>query len=360
MYYELMATEYKKLKDSLIDGSYHPLIQHIWLKRHLLKANDPAHQTIKSVAVFEGGGMRGVYGSGVIVGLEQLGLNDVFDDLVGISAGACNAAYLAAHQAIVGPSVFYDDLPKGRFVSTRRFGDFMNMELLADIFRNKKPLDQQALRASRSELYIGMTDVEAARAKYLKLSYMPKDFDVVNALIASSAIPGYTKKIVKIEGRHYSDGLSTCHDPIGFAISELGATDILVVLNIPLDKEATKLTSFEKARSRLLFKDYSQDFVNAHQSRHYLNGLVASYEYPENVTIGVLCPKKVMVGRGSMNSKKLKQVAEVATHQTLDIFTQNKHKRYGRRDRNELEPNQTRTDNYVGNCEGDPRRNHGC
>jgi len=275
-----MAIVYRQLKEALLmpDGK-HPLISHLKQKQHLLETNDPAHKAIKAVAIFEGGGMRGVYGSGVIVGLEQLGMNEVFDGLVGISAGACNAAYLAAHQAAVGPSVFYDDLPTGHFISLRRFGDFMDMGLLADVFRNRKPLDQQALRASRSELYVGMTNVKTVQPKYLKLSDMPQKFDVVNALIASSALPGYTKTAIDIEGEWYSDGLTTCNDPIGYAINELGATDILLVMNIPLGRGA-KLTQLEKMRDRVLLKDYSSGFVQAHQSRHQLNTLIAGYDLP--------------------------------------------------------------------------------
>ena len=315
-----MAIEYRELKTALLDAhSKHPLVDHLKRKQQLLKANDPAHKAIKTVAIFVGGGMRGVYGSGVIVGLEQRGMNEVFDSLVGISAGACNAAYLAAHQAAVGPSVFYDDLPRGRFVSRRRFSDFMDMGLLADVFHNKKPLNQRALRASRSELYIGMTDVKTVRAMYLKLSDIAEGFDIVNALIASSLLPGYTKTEVEIEGRRYSDGLTTCHDPIGYAINELGATDILLVMNIPLGRR-TKLTHVEKVSNRILLKGFSPEFVQAHQNRHHLNALVASYKYPANVTIGVLCPEKVMVSRASMDSTRLKRVADLATTQTLDVF----------------------------------------
>jgi predicted patatin/cPLA2 family phospholipase len=315
-----METPYPRLSQALVTSeSGHLLVEHLQEKQRLLTAHDPAHKAIKTVAIFGGGGMRGVYGSGVIDGLEQLGMNAVFDDLIGISAGACNAAYLAAHQAAVGPSVFYDVLPNNGFIKKRHPRNLMDMDLLADVFRNRKALDQTALRGSRSHLYIGMTDVETGTAKYLGLRDMPEDFDVVNALIASSSIPGVTEAVRAIEGKRYSDGLSSCTDPLTYAVDVLGATDILVVMNSPLGA-TTKLTVLEKTINKIILRGFSPAFKQAHESRHVTNGLFADREYNPNITVGVLCPSENLVSRASSNSRMLKKVADLATVQTISIF----------------------------------------
>ncbi len=316
-----MENAHNRLSQALLTNSVgHPLVEHLLEKRRLLSAHDPAHRAIRTVAIFGGGGMRGVYGSGVIDGLEQLGMNEVFDDLIGISAGACNAAYLASHQAAVGPSVFYDVLPNNGFIKKRHPRNLMDMDLLADVFRHRKALDQAALRGSRSRVHIGMTDTETGEAKYLSLCDMPEDFDVVNALIASSSIPGITGIVRDIEGKQYSDGLSSCTDPLAYAIDVLGATDILVVMNSPLGA-TTKLTILEKTINKIILRDFSPAFKRAHESRHVTNGLFANREYNANITIGVLCPSENLISRASSNSQMLKKVADLATVQTISVFS---------------------------------------
>lgn len=263
--------------------------------------------------------MRGVYGSGVGVGLEQLGMNETFDDLIGISAGAGNAAYFAAHQATVGPTVFYDDLSNGGFVSMRNPRNMMNLAVLAEVLRDKKPLDQRALRKSRSRLHIGMTDAENGRARYLNIRDMPEDFDVVNALIASSSIPGFTQTVIEIQGRRYTDGLTSCTDPVGYAADVLGATDILVVMNRPLS-DTPRMTLLEKAVNRIMLRRFTPEFIKAHEDRHRLNGLIPSREYGIGISVGVLCPERNLVSHASTNSRSLRKVADLATAQTVNIF----------------------------------------
>lgn len=317
----MMETTHPRLSEAILsNGVRHLLAEHLIQKQQLLLAHDPAHQAIKAVAIFGGGGMRGAYGSGVIDGLEQLGMNETFDDLIGISSGACNAAYLAAHPAAVGPSVFYDVLPKGGFINKRHPRNFMDLDLLADVFRNQKALDQDVLRYSRSNVHIGMTDAETGDARYLGLRDMPKNFDVVNALIASSSVPGITGVVRKIESKQYSDGLSSCTDPITYAINVLGATDILVVMNSTLGGK-TKLTILEKAINKLVLRKFSLVFKQVHESRHATNGLFADRKYIPGVTIGVLCPSENLVSRASTNSSMLKKVADLATAQTLNVFS---------------------------------------
>jgi predicted patatin/cPLA2 family phospholipase len=300
----------------------HPLVARLKLKQQLLETNNAEHQAIRSVAVFDGGGMRGAYGGGVITALEQLDMNDVFDDLVGISSGACTAAYLAAKQAKLGASIFYEDLPKNGFINYRHPRKLLDMDVLAQAFREFKPLDQVAIRKSRSRLHFGMTSIKTGEGIYLGLENMPQDFDIIQALVASSSVPGLTKfPAAAINGRLYSDGLSACVDPLSYAIDTLGATDVLIVMNHPLD-EGTKLTKLEIRLNRLLLRNFPSEFITAHESRHQNNGLVANRVYPSNVTVGIFCPSETPVTRTSSNANKLLTLTNRATSQVINAFNQ--------------------------------------
>ncbi len=282
MYTQTMETTYPRLSQALLTNEAgHLLVDHLLDKQRLLSTHNPAHEAIKQLPY--------------------------------------NAAYLAAHQAAVGPSVFYDVLPNGGFINYRRPRSLMDLNLLADVFRSKKALDQNALRHSRSHLHIGMTNAETGQAEYLSLSDMREDFDVVNALIASSSVPGVTGVGRKIDGKQYSDGLSSCTDPITYAVNMLGATDILVVMNSPLGA-TTKLTILEKTINKIILRGFSPAFRQAHESRHTTNGLYADREYNPDITVGVLCPSDNLVSRASSNSRTLKEVADLATAQTISIF----------------------------------------
>jgi len=55
--------------------------------------------------VIEGGGMRGT--AGMAIGVHELGLTPVFDDVYGSSAGAITGAWLCSANP-PGPRIWYD------------------------------------------------------------------------------------------------------------------------------------------------------------------------------------------------------------------------------------------------------------
>ena len=70
--------------------------------RERLEAKGERDGTI--ALVVQGGGMRGVYSMGALAALEEEGLADAFDVVVGSSAGAINGAYLLSLIHISEPT----------------------------------------------------------------------------------------------------------------------------------------------------------------------------------------------------------------------------------------------------------------
>ena len=68
----------------------------------------------------EGGGMRGVVSAGMVAALERLGMNDVFDLIVGSSAGAINGMALLSGVAQRASDAYCGPLASKSFVNPMR------------------------------------------------------------------------------------------------------------------------------------------------------------------------------------------------------------------------------------------------
>lgn len=261
--------------------------------------------------------MRGVYSAGVVTALEELGLQDAFDEVIGISAGAATAAYFLAGQAALGTKIYYEDLASKEFINPLRRGNVLNVSFLHEVFTERKPLDQAAIYASRSNFYIGVTNISAVQPEYIHVNHTA-DKDIIKLIQASSSVPGMTPP-TKIDGVLYSDGITTCRNPIQFAVETLRCTDILYVTNQPLRQKDT-ITFGEKLFSRIATRSYGTEFRSAYLERHTMSDETASTTYPADIRIGVLCPASMPVKRLSKDAAKLKKIAEQARQQTLDLF----------------------------------------
>jgi hypothetical protein len=80
----------------------HPVLQAIALRRKNGSAPGRRQDNFRIALAIEGGAMRGVVSSGMLAGLEYLGVLPAFDVIYGTSAGAINGAYFVAGQAAWG------------------------------------------------------------------------------------------------------------------------------------------------------------------------------------------------------------------------------------------------------------------
>jgi predicted patatin/cPLA2 family phospholipase len=291
-----------------------PLIQNI---KKRLETNSTDRTDIKTALVIGAGAMRGVFSGGVVTALEELGLSEVFDEVIGISAGAATAAYFLSGQAKLGTSIYYEELASKDFINPLRPRNILNIGYLKEVFTEKKPLNIAAIEQNRSNFRIGVTDVDSVKPVYIQANHA-KDMDIIKLIQASSAVPGLAQPI-EINGILYSDGIATCKNPIGYAVEQLGCTDILYIANQALKENAARSLG-HKVISQLLTTRHSADYRKAYQNRHVAADVLANTTYPEHLNIGVLYPENTTVGYLTTNKKRLKSVAEAATEQTLNLF----------------------------------------
>ncbi|MEN8184962.1 MAG: patatin-like phospholipase family protein [Myxococcota bacterium] len=246
----------------------------------------------RTALVLSGGGARGAYQAGVLQGLLESGLlpEDGFELLVGSSAGAINAAFLAAHASELPSSiarledlwstieperVFRTDLRSlggigMRWVRDLSFGgmlrrtgakSLLDTTPLRELLLAAIPFDRiddnieggrlRALAVPATDLYtsdgVVFLDAQPDVPLWERGRWRVERTRIgVEHLMSSSAIPIFFPSI-EIEGRHFGDGSIRNTAPLSPAIN-LGA-DRIVAIGVRQPTPATDPTRHSKPPS---------------------------------------------------------------------------------------------------------------
>lgn len=155
--------------------------------------------------VLEGGGMRGVFTSGVLDAFMKHGL--YFSYVVAVSAGACNGMSYISRQPRRARISNIDLLARYDYIGVRHLvtqSCLFDQKLLYDRFPNELvPFDYDEYFRHASGFEIVATSCRTGRAVYLQETSDPQRAnDIVKA---SSSLP-YVSKIVEVDGEPMLDG----------------------------------------------------------------------------------------------------------------------------------------------------------
>ncbi|WP_408009663.1 patatin family protein [Pseudalkalibacillus sp. A8] len=167
--------------------------------------------------VLEGGGMRGVYTAGV---LEYFMEQDFYPPyVIGVSAGACNAASYLSRQFGRNKKVTIGFAKHPDYISWKNLlwkRQLFGMDLIFDEIPNKLvPFDYQKLHEAEERFVIGTTDCITGESVYFEKSEY-KD-QILPILRASSSLP-FMAPVIEMENRCLMDG--GISDPIPIRKSE--------------------------------------------------------------------------------------------------------------------------------------------
>jgi len=210
-----------------------------------------------------GGGMRGVYGAGV---LDYCLDNEIyFDVCVGVSAGSANCmSYMARAK---GRNLrFYADYSRRRqYMSVGNYlttGSFLDMDYVyGELCRldGEDPLNYQSILDTGTDFRVVVTDAESGLPIYYTLEDMEQnDYAPVKA---SSSIP-VVNKPYPVHGRlGYDGGLS---DPIPFEKAfELGCDKVVIILTRPKHFRRNPAHDFAFAKlTKRIFPNAGEAFAN--------------------------------------------------------------------------------------------------
>lgn len=188
---------------------------------------------MKTGIVDVGGGLRGIYATGVFDWCLDHDIR--FDLCVGVSAGSANVTSYVAGQR--GRNYrFYTEysfrkkyMGIGRFLLKRSFIDLDYVYGTLSNSGGEAPLDYQKIIESSSEVLVVATNAETGEAKYFDKGDMKQDcYDILKA---SSAIP-FVCHPYSVESIPYYDGALCDPVPIEKAFSS-GCEKVVLILTKP-------------------------------------------------------------------------------------------------------------------------------
>lgn len=287
---------------------------------------DDEHHVVLAV---EGGGMRGAVSSGMLLALEQLGLRNSFDEVVGTSAGAIAGAFFVTGQGTSGSVLYYTVLNSERFVDRRnlvRGRAVMDLDYLID-----EAIDEHGFNwpdLLNSDIPLWATVSPADPDDDTRLFRVDGDEERARQILAASAsLPVIAGPSRYVGDRAYIDGGMTEAVPWSSAIDR-GATHVLVVRSRGFNRDGRPedLNVFERVTVprlvRRMHGEYVTEVVNLAALRFW------------NSTESL---RAIITGNGSPVSSKGRPVAievvipapetdlpdrlEVDTHVLMDALT---------------------------------------
>lgn len=178
--------------------------------------------------ILEGGGMRGVFTSGVLDNFIDRGIT--FPYIVGVSAGACNSLSYLSGQRGRAKYGNIDLLAQYNYIGLKYLftqRNIMDYKLLFHTFPEKiMPYKYDALANNPALFEMVATDCKSGTPRYFREKNNPKR--VIDIVKASSSLP-FVSPIVNVDGEPMLDGGISDSIPLLRAQS-LGFTHNVVVL----------------------------------------------------------------------------------------------------------------------------------
>lgn len=251
----------------------------------------------KLALVCEGGGQRGIFTAGVLDEFQRASFNP-FDLMLGTSAGAQNLSAYICGQPGYARRVITRYTTSKLFFNPLRFvrgGHLIDLDWLLDITAAEFPLAMAAgekMFSSGREFYMCACRSDDYSPGY----FAPTAANWLNLIKASSAIPGFYRPGVDLEGISYLDGGISDAIPVREAVRR-GAETIVVIRTVP--SQMTYTPQWLKRMERWFSEGALQPLVTIMQLHE------ASYRQtqefiqhpPGNVTIVEISPPHALASR---------------------------------------------------------------
>ncbi|WNN44953.1 patatin-like phospholipase family protein [Winslowiella toletana] len=217
----------------------------------------------KIALVCEGGGQRGIFTAGVLDEFQRAHFNP-FDLMLGTSAGAQNLSAFVCAQPGYARRVITRYTTNKLFFNPLRFvrgGHLIDLDWLLDITAKEFPLaitSAQKMLSSGKEFYMCACRSDDYTPGY----FAPTADNWLNIIKASSAIPGFYRPGVDLDGISYLDGGISDAIPVREA-ARRGADTIVVIRTVPSQMHYTP--QWIKRMERWLSESALRPLVNVMQ-----------------------------------------------------------------------------------------------
>jgi predicted patatin/cPLA2 family phospholipase len=242
--------------------------------------------------VCEGGGQRGIFTAGVLDEFMRARFNP-FDLFLGTSAGAQNLSAYVCNQPGYARKVITRYTTSREFFDPMRFvrgGNLIDLDWLVEATASKMPLAMD----------VAARQFDGGKAFYMCASraddYSPGYFSPtretwMDQIRASSAIPGFYRPGVTLDGINWLDGGVSDAIPVQEAVKRGGKT-IVVIRTVPSQMYYTP--QWFKRMERWLGESSLQPFVNLVQHHERTYHAIQQFidKPPGNVRILEIFPPK--------------------------------------------------------------------
>ena len=249
--------------------------------------------------------MRGIFTAGVLdYFLEE---NIWFENLIGVSAGACHATSYLSEQYKRALNISIDYLNDKRycsFSSVLKTGDLFGVDFVYDEIPNKlNPYDYNAFLKSKTTFYATVANCVTGKAEYMKVQDMRTDMHYVRA---SSSLPGVSR-FVCINDIPYLDGGIVDSIPIRESIRRGNKKHIVVLTqHYGYRKGPMTMGSYLKRK----YRDYPafvEQMINRHLHYNKTLDFIAEQEIAGNIFV-IRPPEALNVRRIEKSKEKLLDV----------------------------------------------------
>ena len=256
--------------------------------------------------VLEGGGMRGLFSTGIIDALLEEGIE--VDGMIGVSAGACFGCNYKSKQ--VGRALRYN-------VKLRNDPNYMGVRCMlktgdyiaADYAYHYVPtyvdyFDREAFAANPMRFVVVCTDVDTGKPIYRQLDEVSDN--TLDWIRASASLP-LVSRPVELDGFRMLDGGMSDAIPLEYWQSQ-GYDRNIVVLTQPFDyrKKRTKLMPL----FHLIMRKYPK-VIEAMEHRHEMYNRQLGYLMEQEKlgkTLLIYPPTKLDIGRTEQDESKMRAV----------------------------------------------------
>lgn len=265
----------------------------------------------QSALILEGGGMRGLFTSGV---LDYFMDKEVeFKKIYAVSAGTGNACNYLSKQR--GRAYTINTKYRGdkHFASMRSLittGDYFGKEFQLKTIPNELyPFDYETFAENNTDFYAVATNCSTGEAEYFKVERLPEDMEYI---WASSSLP-LLSRLVDIHGEIYLDGGVSDSVPIVKSLRDGNKKNVIVLTrDITYRKEPNKMIPVIEKK----YRDYPK-LVEAVRRRHIIYNRTLEFieKHEKAGHIFVIRPQeRVKIGRLEKDEKKLKELYEMGYH----------------------------------------------
>lgn len=257
--------------------------------------------------VLEGGGMRGVFTSGVLDAFMKYGVE--FPYVVAVSAGACNGMSYVSRQPRRARMSNIDMLEKYDYIGLRhllRKGCIFDPDLLYDELPHKLlPFDFDTFFGSPTVYEMVTTNCLTGQAEYLSERHdRQRALDIVQA---SSSLP-YVSKMVTVDGVPMLDGGIVDSIPVERAISQGYGRNVVVLTR----NKGYRKTGRDHKVPPLVYKNYPRLRVALSRRVSVYNRQLAEVERleAEGKVVCIRPEKPMEVDRIEKDVRKLERLYE--------------------------------------------------